>query len=251
MAKKETVSRGSSWRRQPARAAADGRDCRPCRALAPADATATTKLPHRHASGARPGSAVPILRHGLRQPVPHVPRWTEGLRGCWKQGDRCGIHYLDTAVPATARARTRDPARPRQWPPARKEVFLATKVPTRPAPRRRAQGGRGQLEAAWQTDRPRPADTCTAWRRERPREDRGPGRASQVRSTRAAARAEGRATAFMTRGRAAHTGRHGHGKAIERHDLDCVQMAMNPARGRRFEELALPAANKKNSGSSS
>ncbi len=37
-------------------------------------------------------------------------------------------------------------------------------------------------------------------------------------------------------------------KAIERHDLDCVQMAMNPARGGRFEELALPAANKKNLG---
>lgn len=37
-------------------------------------------------------------------------------------------------------------------------------------------------------------------------------------------------------------------KAIERNDLDCVQMAMNPARGGRFEELALPAANKKNLG---
>jgi uncharacterized protein len=36
--------------------------------------------------------------------------------------------------------------------------------------------------------------------------------------------------------------------AIERHDLDCVQMAMNPARALRFEELALPAANKKNLG---
>ena len=37
-------------------------------------------------------------------------------------------------------------------------------------------------------------------------------------------------------------------KAIERNDLDCVQMAMNPARASRFEELALPAANKKNLG---
>jgi uncharacterized protein len=37
-------------------------------------------------------------------------------------------------------------------------------------------------------------------------------------------------------------------KAIGRHDLDCVQMAMNPARALRFEELALPAANKKNLG---
>jgi uncharacterized protein len=37
-------------------------------------------------------------------------------------------------------------------------------------------------------------------------------------------------------------------RAIERHDLDCVQMAMNPARAARFEELALPAANRKNLG---
>src|SRR5205807_7823603 len=31
--------------------------------------------------------------------------------------------------------------------------------------------------------------------------------------------------------------------AIERHDLDCVQMALNASRNGRFEELALPAAN--------
>jgi uncharacterized protein len=37
-------------------------------------------------------------------------------------------------------------------------------------------------------------------------------------------------------------------QAIERHDLDCVQMAMNPSRALRFEELALPAANRKRLG---
>ncbi len=37
-------------------------------------------------------------------------------------------------------------------------------------------------------------------------------------------------------------------QAIERNDLDCVQMAMNPARALKFEELALPAAKKKNLG---
>jgi uncharacterized protein len=36
--------------------------------------------------------------------------------------------------------------------------------------------------------------------------------------------------------------------AIERHDLDCVQMAMNPSRALQFEELALPAARRKNLG---
>ena len=37
-------------------------------------------------------------------------------------------------------------------------------------------------------------------------------------------------------------------QAIGRHDLDCVQMALNASRNGRFEELALPAANKKNLG---
>jgi hypothetical protein len=37
-------------------------------------------------------------------------------------------------------------------------------------------------------------------------------------------------------------------RAIQRNDLDCVQMAMNPTRALRFEELALPAANAKNLG---
>jgi len=37
-------------------------------------------------------------------------------------------------------------------------------------------------------------------------------------------------------------------QAIERHDLNCVQMALNPTRNGRFEELALPAANKKKLG---
>jgi predicted aldo/keto reductase-like oxidoreductase len=36
--------------------------------------------------------------------------------------------------------------------------------------------------------------------------------------------------------------------AIKRHDLDCVQMALNASRNGRFEELALPAANAKNLG---
>jgi uncharacterized protein len=37
-------------------------------------------------------------------------------------------------------------------------------------------------------------------------------------------------------------------KAIERHDLDCVQMALNASRNDPSEELALPAANTKNLG---
>jgi aryl-alcohol dehydrogenase-like predicted oxidoreductase len=37
-------------------------------------------------------------------------------------------------------------------------------------------------------------------------------------------------------------------QAIQRHDLDCVQMALNASRNGRFEELALPAARQKNLG---
>src|SRR6267142_4849002 len=36
--------------------------------------------------------------------------------------------------------------------------------------------------------------------------------------------------------------------AVQRHDLDCVQMALNASRNGRFEELALPAAKDKNLG---
>src|ERR1700745_136041 len=49
-------------------------------------------------------------------------------------------------------------------------------------------------------------------------------------------------------GMTSHTNGEGMAKAIERHDLDCVQMALNASRNGRFEELALPAANAKNLG---
>ncbi len=54
----------------------------------------------------------------------------------------------------------------------------------------------------------------------------------------------------MTRaiGMTSHTSGEVMAQAIERHDLDCVQMALNASRNGRFEELALPAANKKNLG---
>jgi len=49
-------------------------------------------------------------------------------------------------------------------------------------------------------------------------------------------------------GMTSHTSGEVMAKAIERHDLDCVQMALNASRNGRFEELALPAASKKNLG---
>ena len=41
-------------------------------------------------------------------------------------------------------------------------------------------------------------------------------------------------------GMTSHTNGEVMAKAIERHDLDCVQMALNASRNGRFEELALP-----------
>jgi uncharacterized protein len=49
-------------------------------------------------------------------------------------------------------------------------------------------------------------------------------------------------------GMTSHTSGEVMARAIERHDLDCVQMALNASRNGRFEELALPAANAKNLG---
>jgi predicted aldo/keto reductase-like oxidoreductase len=49
-------------------------------------------------------------------------------------------------------------------------------------------------------------------------------------------------------GMTSHTNGEVMAQAIQRHDLDCAQMALNASRNGRFEELALPAANKKNLG---
>jgi uncharacterized protein len=49
-------------------------------------------------------------------------------------------------------------------------------------------------------------------------------------------------------GMTSHTSGEVLAEAIRRHDLDCVQMALNASQNGRFEELALPAARAKNLG---
>src|SRR5499433_2521459 len=49
-------------------------------------------------------------------------------------------------------------------------------------------------------------------------------------------------------GMTSHTDGEVMAQAIQKHDLDCVQMALNASRNGRFEELALPEAKKKNLG---
>jgi predicted aldo/keto reductase-like oxidoreductase len=54
----------------------------------------------------------------------------------------------------------------------------------------------------------------------------------------------------MTRaiGMTSHTSGEVMAQAIQKHDLDCVQMALNASQNGKFEELALPAAHAKNLG---
>src|SRR6201987_388266 len=49
-------------------------------------------------------------------------------------------------------------------------------------------------------------------------------------------------------GMTSHTSGEVMAQAIQKHDLDCVQMALNASQNGRFEELALPAARAKNLG---
>ncbi len=149
-----------------------------------------------------------------------------------------GIHYLDTAYAyGDGKSETRVG---KVMATRRKEVFLATKIPDRSRDdfMRRLEGSLKRL----QTDRLdlvhihslRHADDLA--RLEAPEGAlRGLLEARDQKMTR-----------FI--GMTSHTDGEVLGQAIERHDLNCTQMALNASRNGRFEELALPAARRKNLG---
>jgi predicted aldo/keto reductase-like oxidoreductase len=122
----------------------------------------------------------------------------------------------------------------------RKEVFLATKIPdrTRDAFMRRLEGSLKRL----QTDHLDLVHIHSL------------GKADDLAKIEAADGAlkgllearEQKMTRFI--GMTSHTDGAVMAQAIQRHDLNCVQMALNASRNGRFEELALPAARKKNLG---
>ncbi|HEX9185717.1 MAG TPA: aldo/keto reductase, partial [Vicinamibacteria bacterium] len=151
-----------------------------------------------------------------------------------------GIDYLDTAVGyGEGESETR---LGRVMATRRKDVFLATKVPTRARTRDSALK---EVEASLkrlQTDHldllhlHSLGDEADLGKIEAP-----DGALKALYELR-----EQKVTRFV--GMTSHTDGAVMAKAIERHDLDCVQLAMNPARAARFEELALPAANRKNLG---
>ena len=151
-----------------------------------------------------------------------------------------GINYLDTAY---AYGEGKSEARVGQVMKVRRsEVFLATKVPersrTRDAALREVEGSLKRL----QTDH---LDLLHI---------HSLGHADDLARIEAKDGALQALLELRDQKVARHIGMTSHtdgavmADAIARHDLDCVQMAMNPARAAGFEERALPAALAKNLG---
>ena len=205
--------------------------------LATAETKVTsTALPHRTLG--RTGVSVPILAMGCGSRFLMYP--VDQASAVLNKVIDSGIDYLDTAVGyGEGESETR---LGRVMATRRKEVFLATKVPTRARTR---DGALKEVEASLkrlQTDHldllhlHSLGDEADLAKIEAP-----DGALKALYELR-----EQKVTRFI--GMTSHTDGAVMAKAIERNDLDCVQMAMNPARAARFEELALPAANKKNLG---
>ncbi|HVH71374.1 MAG TPA: aldo/keto reductase [Candidatus Dormibacteraeota bacterium] len=149
-----------------------------------------------------------------------------------------GITYLDTAYAygdGKSESRVGKVMATR-----RKEVWLATKIPdrTRDAFLRRLEGSLTRLE----TDRVDLVHIHSVGQADDLEKIEAPdGALKGLLEAR-----EQKLTRFI--GMTSHTNGEVLATAIERHDLDCVQMALNASRNGRFEELALPAANAKNLG---
>jgi aryl-alcohol dehydrogenase-like predicted oxidoreductase len=149
-----------------------------------------------------------------------------------------GISYLDTAYAyGDGKSETRVG---RVMATRRKDVWLATKIPdrTRDGFLRRLEGSLKRL----QTDH---VDLLHIHSLGRP-DDLAKIEAPDG-ALKGLLEARGQK---MTRaiGMTSHTSGPVLAQAIERHDLDCVQMALNASQNGRFEELALPAARAKNLG---
>ena len=149
-----------------------------------------------------------------------------------------GISYLDTAYAygdGKSESRVGDVMTTR-----RKEVWLATKIPdrTRDEFLRRLEGSLKRLRVDHvdlvHIHSLRQADDLAKIEAQ----DGALKGALEAR--------EQKMTRFI--GMTSHTNGEVLAQAIQRHDLDCVQMALNPSRNGGFEEIALPAAKQKNLG---
>jgi aryl-alcohol dehydrogenase-like predicted oxidoreductase len=223
------------------------------------------KFLERLAMGTAAGAGVPLLKNigHAASPVPTLPHRVLGRTGAnvsilaFGCGSRflmyedeekalaalnhaldLGITYLDTAYAyGDGKSETRVG---KVMATRRKEVFLATKIPdrTHDAFMRRLEGSLKRLQVN-QLDLVHIHNL---------------GRADDLAKLEAPDGAlkgllearEQKMTRFI--GMTSHTDGEVMARAIERHDLNCVQMALNPTGMGRLEELALPAARKKNLG---
>ena len=200
-------------------------------------AAAGSKLPHRLLG--RTGVSVPILAFGCGSRFLMYESEEAGLAALNRAIDM-GITYLDTAIDyGDGKSETRVGMVMKT---RRKEVFLATKIPERARTRDAALK---EVEASLKRLQTDHVDLLHV---------HGLGGEADLAKIeapdgvlKALYELRSQKTARFI-GMTSHTDGAVMARAIEGNDLDCVQMAMNPARANRFEELALPAARAKNLG---
>ncbi len=198
-------------------------------------ASAAARLPHRVLGGT--SAEVSILAFGCGSRFLMYEEEEEALAALNRAID-LGITYVDTAYAyGDGKSETRVG---KVMASRRKEVFLATKSPdrTRDDLLRRVEGSLKRLQVD-QIDLLHIHSLGNA-------EDLATIEAPNGALKGLLEAREQKMTRFI--GMTSHTSGEVMAQAIARHDLDCVQMALNPTRNGRFEELALPAARKKNLG---
>ena len=185
----------------------------------------------------RTGAKVSILAFGCGSRFLMYEDETEAL-GILNHAIDSGITYLDTAYAyGDGKSETRVG---KVMATRRKDVWLATKIPdrTRDEFMRRLEGSLKRL----QTDHVDLLHIHSLGRAEDLAKLEAPDGALKGLLE---ARDQKMARAI---GMTSHTSGEVMAQAIQKHDLDCVQMALNASQNGRFEELALPAARAKNLG---
>src|SRR5262245_2481185 len=186
----------------------------------------------------RPGASVPRRALGCGSRFLRYP--AEQASSVLEKALALGVNYFDTAIDyGDGESETRVG---RVMATRRKDVFLATKVPTRARTRDAALKEVEQSLKRLQTDHVDLLHLHSLGKEDdlaKIEAKDGALKALYELRDQKVARAIG-----MT----SHTDGAVMAQAIAHNDLDCVQMAMNPARVLRFEESALPAANKKDLG---
>jgi aryl-alcohol dehydrogenase-like predicted oxidoreductase len=196
---------------------------------------ARATLPHRVLG--QTGVKVSILAFGCGSRFLMYPDEEQALAALNRAIDR-GITYVDTAFSyGDGKSET---LVGKVMATRRKEVFLATKIPdrTRDDFMRRFEASLKRL----QVDHVDLLHIHSLGRADDLTKIEGPG--GTLKGLYEAR--EQKMTRFI--GMTSHTDGAVLAQAIERHDLNCTQMALNASRNGRFEELALPAANKKKLG---